>query len=642
MKRTIIELLKQTANLYPNNNYLNEKSDSGWITTTFKQTNELSDLFALGLIKSGFHNGEKIGILSEGRTKWVISEFGILKSKCISVPLSVKLTPDEIFFRLNHSESKAIITSHNNIEKIIPILKNKEMKDLKIIYLDNDLGFVKTFEDKFDYFSTQKSILFFDEILNNAKKTFDIDIEKLEEIKNKVEENDVVNISYTSGTTGNSKGIMLSHINYFTNSLAAASMFNIPKFSKLFIILPLDHSFAHTAGTFVGLQLPLSLYFLDTRGGAMAALKNIPLNINEIKPNVMLTVPALSGSFMKNIIQTIDKKGGIAKMIFDRGLNAAININKDGYNKANTVTKLAKNPIYKLADKLVFSKIRQSFGGELIFCCGGGALLDIKQQEFFNAIGMPIYQGYGLTEASPVISANTTEIHKFGTSGKVLENIECKIMDNGVELPQGQKGEIFIKAKSVMLGYFKNPDASAQVLKNDGLFTGDLGYIDDDGFLVVTGREKALLISEDGEKNSPEEIEELLGASKFINNVMLYNDHSKYTSAIITVDELYIKSLVNAKKVKSAHKLLDLIKDSFSDILKDGEKKGYFQAKWLPVVFRIAPEQFSEENNLINSTMKMVRYKITEKYGHLINQMYQTNAKNDDEHNLSFLQKFFD
>jgi len=595
MKRTIVNLLKETTNKYPNQNYLYEKTDLGWTPTT----------------------------------------------RCVSVPLSVKLTPDEVTFRLIHSESKAIVCSHNNIEKIIPILEKDELKKLKIIYIDNDFGFVKTLEEKYKHFSVEKNVLFFSKMIQKSKESLEENKKKLKKTIEKIEEDDVVNISYTSGTTGNPKGIMLTHLNYYANSLAASGMFDLPKFSKLFIILPLDHSFAHTAGTFVGLQLPLSLYFLDTRGGAVAALKNIPLNIKEVKPNLLLTVPALSGSFMKNIIQAIEKKGGFAKWLFNKGLKAKIAIEKDGFNKANKKTIARKHGIFKIADKLVFSKIRQNFGGEINFMVGGGALLDVKQQEFFNAIGMPIYQGYGLTEASPVISANTSNIHKFGTSGMLIEGVDCKIMDEGKEIPKGVKGEIFVKADSVMKGYFKNPDATAETLRDGGLYTGDLGYIDEDNFLVVTGREKALLISEDGEKYSPEEIEELISTSKFLNHVMLYNDHSKYTTAIITIDELATKSFIKSKKITSAEILLEHIEKSISDILNEGIEKGYFQKKWLPSIFRIANEQFSEENKMINSTMKMVRYKITEEYKNLIEVMYTNWGKTDKTHNTKMLEKLF-
>jgi len=637
MKRTVITLLKKASEKNPDFKFLGEKTDNGWQTTTFQETDKLSDYFATGLILNNFKKEEKIAILSEGRTKWVVGEFGILKARIVAVPLSIKLTSEEILFRLNHSESKAVLTSHNNIEKIIKIIHKLDYKKFRIIYLDNDLGFVKMLEEKYENFNIDKHLVTFNEILKYGKENFDKNINKLNNCIDNIEENDVVNISYTSGTTGNPKGIMLTHLNYYSNSTAAKDFFSVPPQSKMFVILPLDHSFAHTAGTFVGLQIPVSLYFLDTRGGGVAALKNISININEVKPNIMFTVPALSGSFMKNIIAAIEKKGGFAKWLFNKGLNIAIEANGDGFNK-----KPIKNPLYKIADKLVYSKIRNNFGGEILFMVGGGALLDIKQQQFFYAIGMPIFQGYGLTEATPVISTNSMDKHKLGTSGIILKNIDCKIIDYGKEVQQGQKGEIFIKADSVMKGYFKNPEASAEVLRDGGLYTGDLGYFDEDGFLIVTGRAKALLISEDGEKYSPEEIEETLSVNPFINHAMLYNDHSKYTTSIINIDEIYTKNFAKNNNITNVEILLQKIENSITEMLSTGEKSGRFQKKWLPTYFRISPEQFTEQNKMINSTLKMVRYKITETYKHLIDEMYKPNAKSDNNHNLNVLKKIIE
>ncbi len=639
--RTIISLLKNAVKKFPQSNYLTEKTDANWQSTTFEQTEKKSDLFAIGLLNKGYKNQDKIAILSEGRTKWVIGEFGILKTRAISIPLSIKLTSDEILFRLNHSQAKAILVSHNNIEKVIKIIDKIEKKNFEIIYLDNDLGFLKTLEDKYKHFSVKKHISTYEEIIKNANEVFDELKPKLNNLINKIDENDIVNISYTSGTTGNPKGIMLTHLNYYANSKASTEAFNIPANSKMFVILPIDHSFAHTAGTFVGLQIPMNLYFLDTRGGSIAALKNIPINIKEVRPNIIFTVPALSGSFMKNIKAGVEKKGTFAKWLFYKGLNAGILINGNAYNKPQKSVSIIDKTMYKLADKLIFKKIRENFGGEILFCVGGGALLDIKQQEFFYTIGMPIYQGYGLTEATPVISANTPEMHKLGSSGKVLNNIDCKIINNNKKAATGEKGEIFIKADSVMKGYYKNNKATSEVLRDGGLYTGDLGYFDKDNFLVVTGRAKALLISEDGEKYSPEEIENTISNVPFVKNAMLYNDHSKFTTAIIDIDINYINSFLKNNNIKNEEELLSIIKQSINEILKQEKENERFQQKWLPKIIRFPTEPFSEDNKMINSTMKMVRYKITETYKNIIDQMYLKSAKENDKENLKILKKFF-
>ena len=232
MKRTVIDLLKQAVKKYPDSSYLSEKTDTGWQKTTIVEADKLSDLFAAGLLKKGFKPDDKIAILSEGRQKWVIGEFGITKIRCISVPLSVKLTSEEILFRVNHSDSKAILVSHNNIEKILPIINEIKYKKFKLIYLDTDLGYVKSLEDKHENFNFENQILSFDQIIKDVESEIEDFEPKLQKLYNEIDENDVVNISYTSGTTGNPKGIMLTHLNYYANSTASRKMFDIPQNSK--------------------------------------------------------------------------------------------------------------------------------------------------------------------------------------------------------------------------------------------------------------------------------------------------------------------------------------------------------------------------------------------------------------------------
>ena len=622
---TVINLLKSASIKYYNKNYISEKVEKTWISKTFSEVDLESDYFAISLINKGFVKDDKIAILAEGRINWIVGEFGILKNRCISVPLSIKLLPEEILFRLIHSDSKAIITSKNNIEKVLKI-SDKFIKNFKIFYIDKLDKELVTLIEKYKF--NKDNFFIFDDLINYGKQNFESQKTNLEKIKSEINENDIVNISYTSGTTGNPKGIMLSHLNYYSNSLDADLHFELPEFYKTLLILPLDHSFAHTVGIYISLLKGINISFVDSRGGGLNTLKNIPINLKEINPDFLLTVPALTGNFMNKIKAGIKEKGNIINKIFNLGIKSAIKINKNGYNKSkNIFSNLINYFPYLLAKKLIFKKVKTIFGSNIKFFVGGGALLDINQQNFYYSIGVPVFQGYGLTESSPIISANTIKNHKLGSSGKIIPNIECFIFDdNNKPLGKGKKGQIVIKGNNVMHGYYKNPKATNEVLKNDMLFTGDLGYIDNDNFLYVVGREKALLISDDGEKYSPDEIEEtIVNTSEIIQQLMLYNDHKNKTTCLITLNNTNIKNIISDKKVKTPEQLLDIIAN---DLFKIKKSENTFPTKWLPSTFAIIPEPFSEENKMINSTMKMVRYKITKTYMDTINYMYSKEGKN--------------
>ena len=291
-------------------------------------------------------------------------------------------------------------------------------------------------------------------------------------------------------------------------------------------------------------------------------------------------------------------------------------------------------PLVALFDKIIFSKVRENFGGELKFFIGGGALLDKNLQKFYVGIGIPMFQGYGLSEATPVLSSNGPEKYRFGSSGKLVQPLELKICDaDGKELPLGEQGEIVVKGENVMAGYWKNPESTAETVKDGWLYTGDLGYMTKEGLLYVKGRFKSLLISSDGEKYSPEGIEEaLVGQSKYIDQVMLYNNQSPYTIALIVPNKDNLKR-------KLAHKDLTLeseegrkyaikkLEKELNKYKKGGDFEGMFPERWLPSTFAILPEPFTEQNQMINSTMKMVRGKIEKFYADRIEFLYSAEGK---------------
>ncbi len=626
-KRTVFEMLNKASIKYADKPYLSQKDDKGWVRTSFGEAKSKALQIASALIELGIIYQDKIAILSEAKSDWIISELAMLYAGGISVPLSIKLLPEEVPFRVNHSDSKLFIISENTLEKVISQWNKYENKSLKLVVLDKPSK--KISKQCKTYNFDENQLIFIDDLYQLGQDKLAYNLQKIEQIENNIKEDDIVTISYTSGTTGNPKGIMLTHLNYYSNSHEAVKTFKIQELISTLIILPTDHSFAHTVGIYTALVKGLSLHFVDARGGGMNALKNIPINLVEANSNFLLTVPALTSNFINKIKEGIKAKGSFIEGIFNRGLRAAIIRNGDGFSKPGMFTQLFTYFNYAIADKLIFQKLRLIWGSKIEFFVGGGALLDIKQQQFYKAIGVPVYQGYGLTEATPIISTNTPFQHKMGTSGKILGNITCKICDeNGKELPKGKKGEIVIKGDNVMKGYYKNPKATNEVLKKDWLYTGDLGYIDEDDFLVVVGREKALLIAEDGEKYSPEEIEEaIVNSSSLINQAMIYNDHKKYTTALVTLNHQNVTQYIKKGNINSYEKLIQKIKEELILFNQQIEFKDKFPKKWIPSSFQILEEEFSEDNKMINSTLKMVRHKITETYQNRLDLMYGSDAQ---------------
>ena len=453
-------------------------------------------------------------------------------------------------------------------------------------------------------------------------------------IRNGIEPNDLANISYTSGTTADPKGIMLSHLNYAANVQQASTLMSIPPDYITLAVLPWDHAIAHTACLYSFMYFGAGIASVQTGNTPMETLKNIPKNIQEIKPHVMMSVPALAKNFRKNIETGIKAKGALLSGLFAIALKVTYAYNGLGYNKGKGVRRLFK-PLVKLFDKILFSKVRQSFGGNLKFFIGGGALLDTELQRFFYALGIPMLQGYGLSEASPIISANSLFRHKLGSSGYLVKDLELKIVDEkGNELPYNAKGEIIVKGDNVMLGYWNNKKATDDTLRDGWLYTGDLGYMTDEGYLYVLGRFKSLLISSDGEKYSPEGIEEaLVDGSVYIEQVMLHNNQNPYTVAFLVPARqaiiAYLKEKgIDSKTPQAVTAALKLIQIEIDKYKSGGSLQQMFPQRWIPAAVIVLSESFNEDNKLLNSTMKVVRGKVVEYFKDDLNFLYKPEAKN--------------
>lgn len=620
MQRTIPNLFEESVKKFYNNPLMWQKSDGSYNSISYSEMKEFVYLFACGMLSLKLHKGDRVTLLSEGRNEWVMSELAVLYCGAVNVPVSVKIDElNDLKFRIAHSESKFVIVSQNHLEKIRKI-KN-DLPDLeKVIVLDN------LTEKETDEITKDEILFRGKEFLKSYKNEFD-------RIWQNINENDYANICYTSGTTADPKGIILSHRNYTANVEQATALLPIPEYYVSLLILPWDHSFAHTAGIYTLMKNGASMASVEVGKSQLESLKNIPNNIKEIKPHFLLSVPALAKNFRKNIEKGIKGKGERIEKLFEQALKISYRYNAEGYNKGKGITKIYK-PLLKLYDKILFSKIREQFGGRLEFFIGGGALLDIELQKFFYALGIPMLQGYGLSEAAPVISANVLAKHKLGSSGSVVENLQIKICDNdGKELPIGEKGEIVVKGENVMLGYWKNESATKETLKDGWLYTGDMGYLDKENFLYVLGRFKSLLIGSDGEKYSPEGIEEALTEhSQLIEQVMLHNNQNPFTVALIVPNkELVIKKLeelgMSIKTADGQKEALKMIEREVNRFKSGGDLAGQFPERWLPSTIAILGEGFTEQNKFLNSTLKMVRGKITEFYQNRIDFLYTPEAK---------------
>ena len=619
-ERTLPRLFEDSVKAYPGNVLIWEKNGERYEPTTYAEMRVFVHRFAAGLMSLGLGRGDRAALISEGRREWIVSELGILFSGAVNVPISVKVDElGDLKFRLAHSGCRLAVVSRSQLGKIRQV--RKDLPELAMTVVLDELNSYAA-----DEISATEVLRRGEEFLKTRQKEFEAAYESLKE-------NDYANICYTSGTTADPKGIILTHRNYTANIEQGRALVDCPEHYVSLLILPWDHAFAHTCGIYTLMKSGAAMASIELGKTPMETLRNIPQNIKETRPHILLSVPALAKNFRKNIEKDVREKGPKVEALFGKALKLAIDYNAEGWNKGRGLKKL-KKPLCALYDKLIFSKIRENFGGRLEFFVCGGALLNIELQRFFYALGMPMFQGYGLTEAAPVVSANSLKAHKLGSSGRIAPGIELRICDDqGHELPAGKTGEIVVRGENVMAGYWKYEKASREALRDGWLYTGDLGYLDADGFLYVLGRMKSLLIGSDGEKYSPEVIEEALtGASPYIEQIMLYNNQSPFTVALLVPNrESLLRGLkakgLSVKTPEGQEAALQLLEGEIGAFREGGKYAGMFPARWLPAAVAVLGEGFTEQNHLLNSTLKMVRDKIAEFYGMRLEHLFTPEAK---------------
>ena len=621
MKRTIIDLFEESVAKYGEKEFLLEKQAGEFRPTSYNATKQKALAVGAGLVSLGVERNDRISILAEGCNNWIISELGLLYAGAISVPLSIKLEEaNDLLFRMRHADVKLIFVSKYQLPKVRRVAK--ELPDLQYIVVWGE-----------DQANLQEGEMTFEALVERGNDYLKENSESFLAISRSLQNDDIATITYTSGTTADPKGVVLTHRNYTANVEQSLSVVSIPSEWRTLIILPLDHCFAHVVGFYIMIACGASVATTEVGRTPMETLKNIPINIKEVRPHFLLSVPALAKNFRKSIETSIRKKGKGVERMFSFALKTSYLYQADGYTKGRGWRALLK-PAVMLFDKILYSKVREAFGGELQFFIGGGALLDSELQRFFYAVGIPMFQGYGLSEATPVISTNapTKRNHRFGSSGRLVKPLEVKILDDeGREQPRGVKGEIVIKGENVMAGYWKNPDSTADTVRDGWLYTGDMGYVSEDNFLYVLGRFKSLLISSDGEKYSPEGMEEsMVDKSPFIDQIMIYNNQNPYTIALVVGSKENLNRHLDERGIQGDERAVEAVRIVASEIAKyrsGGAFANEFPDRWVPAVIAIADQPFTEQNGLVNSTMKVVRNKVEKAFEDAISHAYTPEGK---------------
>lgn len=505
----VFDLLPRLKANFNKNNAFGAKEKGKWVTYSTQDFIDNVNQLSHGLLAAGIGKGDKIAIIANNRPEWHFADYGIQQVAAISVPIYPTISENDLKFILSDAEVKLIFISSKDLyDKVKPVA---------------------------DASSSVKHIFTFDAIagarhwseLKEAGKK-NPDEKQLQSLKDGVNTNDLLTILYTSGTTGTPKGVMLSHNNLLSNSLACQNLAPFHSSWKALSFLPLNHVYERMLNTLY-IYLGVSIYFAES-------LETIGDNLKEVKPQIFATVPRLLEKVYDKIVAKGNDLTGLKKKLFFWSLELGLRYEVNGANGWWYGFQLG------IARALVFKKWREALGGEIVAITSGGAALQPRLARVFNASGIMVLEGYGLTETSPVIAVNNFEPNSicFGTVGPVLKNLEVKIAEDG---------EILVKGPSVMLGYYKRPDATAEVLKDGWFHTGDIGTFVDNRFLKITDRKKEIFKTSGGKYIAPLMIENKLKESPFVEQALVIGEGQKFASALIVPSFAYIREWCSKKNI---------------------------------------------------------------------------------------------
>lgn len=581
--KTLADVYYFQLNNHPRKDAFTQKENNKWVSLSSKEFTEKSVKLSLGLIDLGIVKGDRIAVVSNNRIEWHLTDLAIQQIGAVNVPIYSNINPEDYTYILNDCGARVIFISDEEILKKILSVKSS-LTSVEYIFTYNQIEGAKNYS----------------ELLSNNEDTSEI-----EELRKTVSEDDLATLIYTSGTTGNPKGVMLTHKNLISNVIASSHRLPMGDDLKALSFLPLCHVFERMLD-YLYILKSVSIYYAES-------IDTIGDDLKDVKPHFFATVPRLLEKVYDKIVAKGTDLTGVKKKLFfwalELGLQFDPNIDKGFWY----------NFQLNLANKIIFSKWREALGGNIIAVVSGGAALQPRLARVFSSANIPVLEGYGLTETSPVIGVNSLKPggRMIGTIGKPLENLDVKIAEDG---------EIIVKGPSIMKGYYNLPDITLEAIDSEGYFhTGDIGEFVGDGFLKITDRKKEIFKTSGGKYIAPQVMENRFKESRFIEQIMVIGEGEKHAAAIIQPDFVFLESWCNRKQIpfENSEKIIEN-QTVINRIQREVDElnsnfSNYEQIK----KFELVPFQWAVDTGELTPTLKLKRKFIKTKFQQLFDKIYR-------------------
>ena len=615
--KTVPQMFQHLVSEKPNLKTFYTKTDNKWEGIELIDLQVMVEDFANGLKNLGINDNDKVAIIGANSRKWAISDYAISHIRAVSVPVYPTLIPTQSQYVVEHSESKiAIVQDEVQLDKVYPLINDANSNLHTIIIMDNS------------YSGGKENVIKFADVFNMKDQKHDI-----RAISATVEETDLLTLIYTSGTTGNPKGVMLSHSNICNNLLSIdgnikAAMELNPELKpadgieRFVSFLPISHSFERVGGHYSIFSQGTSIYYAEMNFTPEILFENI----REVRPTFLTAVPRIFEKIHAKILDSVASMTGVKKKLADWSIS--VGLQTVPYRTTNQNLPFVLGLKYKIADKLVLNKFRAALGGKVRACSSGGSALSKEVGSFFCGIGISIIEGYGLTETSPVMTIGHPDFFKFGTVGKAIPGVEVKIQPDG---------EIVCRGHNVMMGYYKNEEATNEAIIDGWFHSGDIGEFDEDGLLRITDRKKSLIVTSGGKNVAPQPMEVSLTSNKYIEQCNVVGDDRNFISALIVPNKENLLAWAEEKGLSGldyndlcAHELAyDLIDAIVKDTMTNFSRYESVRK------FTLIADEWTVDRGELTPKMSIKRKVVVEKHKAEIDAMYNSPnisaASSDDE-----------